>query len=159
QGGLFSSSAVRQAEQQINHIYNRFNKDVFVETFTGIPASRQAEYERNRETFFNTLLQERATEHRVNGVYVMVVKEGPPQGLRVQVGAGRNRRAQLFPRGDQDQIVRTTKADLHSGNFDRALRDSVSGIEVAFQRNATASHGFASAPSHRVSRSGSLLPL
>jgi hypothetical protein len=158
QAGLFSSSAVRQAEHEMDQIYRRFNKDVLVETFAGVPDARQAEYDRNREAFFSSFLQERANSNRVNGIYMMIVKEGPPHGVRVQVGAGRATRARLFQRGDQDEVVKTAKADLHGRDYDRALLDSVSSIEKAFQRNSTGSYGMSQVPARRISSSGSIMP-
>src|SRR5690348_8619327 len=83
QAGLFSATAVRQADQTINQIYARFHKDVLVETFATIPSASKSQYEQDREAFFNSFLQQRARDARVNGVYMLLMKEPPPHNLRI----------------------------------------------------------------------------
>jgi len=149
QAGLFSSAATQQAEKGINQIYNQFRKELLVEAFAGVPAGRVTDYERDRESFFTSFLQERAREARVDGVYLMILKEAPPHNFRIQVGAGRATRQQLFRQADQDQVVKAVKEGLRSGDYDRALRNAVAAVGDAFRRNASGS--LAAAPPTRHS--------
>ena len=146
QAGLFSSAAVRQAGQTINQIYGQFHKDILVETFAAVPIRLQNSVQQDRDAFFNSFLQQRARDARVDGVYMLLMKEPPPHNLRIQIGAGQATRRQLFPRADQDEAVRIAKNHLRSHDYDRALLDTVSAVGDAFRRNSGGVPAVGSAP-------------
>src|SRR5579871_4659228 len=64
--GMFSPSAVKQAEKTIQRIGSESHKDFMVETFPGIPENRKAEFERNRSQFFSEFLREHARSANVD---------------------------------------------------------------------------------------------
>ena len=86
--GLFSSAAIKQADETVRNIQREFRKDLLVETFAGVPENRKEDYNRNREDFFTSFVQERAREARLDGIYVLIMKEPPPHRLHIQVGVG-----------------------------------------------------------------------
>ena len=65
--GLFSTSALKQADETIRGIQREFHKDLLVETFAGVPENRKEDYNRGREEFFAGFVRERAQEARLDG--------------------------------------------------------------------------------------------
>src|SRR5437870_2134983 len=74
--GLFSKEAIRAANEEIAVIKNQYHKDVLIETVEkGIKGDNDA---------WSKWAQERATEFRVEGVYMVISKE--PKHIHVEVG-------------------------------------------------------------------------
>ncbi len=145
--GLFSASAVKQANEQIRAIRKEFRKDLVVETFSGVPEGKTAEYARNREAFFTSLVNERATAARVDGIYVLVMKELPPHRYRIQVGVGQATRQRMFPTADRDGLVRAIQDRFREDKFDEGLLAAVGHVERALRSNSRAGVNPAGRPS------------
>src|SRR6185436_5742106 len=100
--GLFSPAAVKQADETIRNIQRDFRKELLVETFASVPDSGKDEYARNREEFFANFVRERAQAARLDGIYVLVMKEPPPHRFRIQVGVGQATQQRAFRPGNRD---------------------------------------------------------
>ena len=109
-----------------------------VETFSGVPESRTNEYARNREEFFSTFLKERAQSARVDGIYLLVMKEAPPHRFRVQAGVGQATRQRAFTVSDRDELVRLVQSSFREDNYDEALRGGVAFVERRMRGNLSA---------------------
>jgi len=133
--GLFSPAAVRQADDAIRNIRREFQKDLLVETFAGVPEGRTADYTQNREQFFADFVRERAQASRVDGIYVLMMKEQPPHRLRIQVGIGQATRQRAFTPTDRDELVRRLQSDFRAEQYDDGLRKAVGFVDTRLRSN------------------------
>ena len=133
--GLFSAPAVKQADETIRNIQKNFRKELLVETFASVPESRTNDYARNREDFFASFVRERAQEARLDGIYVLVMKEPPPHRFRIQVGVGQATRERAFLPGDRDQLVALLQSNFRNDKYDEGLRSSVAFVERTLRNN------------------------
>lgn len=133
--GLFSSSTLQEANQAIERIQKDFHKDLLVETFPRVPEDRTAAYEQNREEFFSSFLRDRAMATRVDGIYVLVMKEPPPHRLRVQVGVGNVTRQRAFTLANREELVRKLQSAFRDDRFDDGLREGVAYVQRSLNEN------------------------
>jgi hypothetical protein len=89
EGKFFSPEAVKKANEEIRAIYQRFGKDLLIETFPAVPndqAEKVAAMSRDeRAKYFEHWARERAEAEVVRGVYILVCRK--PSHLQVQVSA------------------------------------------------------------------------
>ena len=128
--GLFSASAVKQADDSVRRIQRDFRKDLLVETFPGVPESRTQDYQQSREKFFSSFVVERAEAARIDGIYVLIMKEPPPHRYRIQVAVGQNTRQRAFTLADRDELVRVFQTSFRQDKYDDALRIGVAFVET-----------------------------
>lgn len=136
--GLFSPAALKQADETVRRIQKEFRKDLLVETFSGVPANRTADYTRNREEFFSNFVRERAQSSRIDGIYVLVLKEPPPHRYRIQVAVGQATRQRAFMASDREELVRLLQSHFREDRFDDGLRGGVAYVERALRNNLPA---------------------
>src|SRR5262245_16618303 len=127
--GIFSPGAIRQADETIRNIQRDFRKDLLIESFDGVPDGRNEDYTRNREEFFSNFVSERARLARVDGIYVMIMKEPPPHRFRIQVGVGQVTRQRAFTTADRDELVGLFQSKFRADQFDDGLRSGVAFVE------------------------------
>ena len=144
--GLFSASAIKQADETIRGIQREFRKDLLVETFAGVPENRKEDYARSRDEFFASFVRERAKEARLDGIYVLIMKELPPHRLHIQVGVGQATRQRAFQTGDRDQLVKLFQSNFREDKFDDGLRAGVAFVERTLRGNLS-NHGATGAKS------------
>ncbi|MEY2411378.1 MAG: hypothetical protein QOF48_4048 [Verrucomicrobiota bacterium] len=133
--GLFSPAAVKQADETIRAIQRDYHKDLLIETFPAVPEARTNDYARNREEFFSTFVTDRARAARLDGIYVLVMKEPPPHRFRIQVGVGQATRQRAFTTADRDELVRIVQASFRADKYDEALRNGVAYVERTLRNN------------------------
>ena len=133
--GIFSASAVKQADETIRKIQREFRKDLLVETFAGVPENRTADYTRNREEFFANFVSERAQSSRLDGIYVVVMKEPPPHRYRIQVGVGQATRQRAFVTSDRDDLVKLLQSSFREDKYDEGLRAGIAFVERTLRNN------------------------
>ncbi len=127
--GLFSAGAIKQADEAVRNIQREFRKDLLVETFAGVPENRKADYNRNREVFFTDFVRERAQEARLDGIYVLIMKEQPPHRMHIQVGVGQATRSRAFLAADRDQLVKLLQTNFRDEKYDDGLRAGIAFVE------------------------------
>ena len=133
--GIFSATAVKQADETIRNLQRDFRKELLVETFAGVPETRTNDYVRNREEFFTSFVRERAQAARLDGIYVLVMKEPPPHRYRIQVGVGQATRQRAFLPADRDQLVRLLQSSFREDKYDEGLRTAVAFVERTLRSN------------------------
>ena len=133
--GIFSAPAVKQADEAIRNLQRDFRKDLLVETFAGVPDGRTNDYARSREEFFTSFVRERAQAARLDGIYVLVMKEPPPHRYRIQVGVGQATLKRGFQTGDRDQLVRLLQSSFREDKYDEGLRTAVAFVERTLRGN------------------------
>jgi uncharacterized protein len=132
EGKFFSAEALDKANRKIKQIYQRFEKDVVIETFAAIPADLEKKYkEEEKAPFFNEWARKRAEELGVNGIYILVCKKPG----RVEVEVGNQTQKKAFTRNDRDSLVRKMLADFKEKKFDEGLLEGVELIESALRKN------------------------
>jgi uncharacterized protein len=100
-----------------------------------VPDGKSADYTRNREEFFTSLVNERAKSARVDGIYVLVMKEPPPHRFRIQVGVGQATRQRAFLSADRDGLVRVFQSSFRDDKFDEGLLAAVGFVERTLRSN------------------------
>src|SRR3954453_5044068 len=76
EGKFFSAEALDKANRKIKQIYQRFQKDVVIETFAAIPTDLEKKYkEEEKARFFNEWARKRAEELGVNGIYILICRK------------------------------------------------------------------------------------
>jgi uncharacterized protein len=133
EGKFFSAEALDKANRTIRQIYQRFEKDVVIETFPTIPADLEKKYkEEEKASFFNEWARKRAEELGVNGIYILICKKPG----RVEVEVGNQTQKKAFTRNDRDRLVQGILKDFKEKKFDEGLREGVEFIESAMRKNA-----------------------
>ena len=127
--GLFSPAAVQQADAAIQKIQRELRKELLIETFPGVPENKKADYSRNREEFFTSFVRERAQAARLDGIYVLMMKEAPPHKLRIQVAMGEATRQRAFLATDRDQLVRLLQTKFREEKYDEGLKEAVAMVD------------------------------
>ena len=133
--GIFSAPAVKQADEAIRNLQRDFRKELLVETFAAVPDSRTNDYARSREEFFTSFVRERAQAARLDGIYVLVMKEPPPHRYRIQVGVGQATIQRAFQARDRDELVRLLQSNFREDKFDEGLRSAVGFVERTLRSN------------------------
>lgn len=133
--GIFSAPAVKQADEAIRNLQRDFRKELLVETFAAVPDSRTNDYARSREEFFTSFVRERAQAARLDGIYVLVMKEPPPHRYRIQVGVGQATLKRAFQTGDRDQLVRLLQSNFREDKYDEGLSAAVAFVERTLRGN------------------------
>ena len=145
--GLFSPAAVQQADAAIQKLQKELGKELLIETFAGVPENRKADYRRSREEFFTSFVRERAQAARLNGIYVMVMKEEPPHRMRIQIGLGEATRQRAFLASDRDQLVRVLQASFRENKYDEGLTSAVAFVERTVRSHLSSTTAGSVAPS------------
>lgn len=128
--GLFSKSAVSEANQIDDRMMREYKHQVTVETFKEIPADRKANFdEKSKTSFFKEWATQRARDQHVEGVYVLICSN--PKHLQTEVG---NQTRRVFSEKNQDELSKILIKDLKN-NPDSALVNAVRFVDSTFASN------------------------
>ena len=131
--GFFSTRAKTEALKNIGEIGRRFNKDLVVETFSEIPHDIKQGVDLNNKTALSRLYEQwaekQAKQQRVNGIYILLLKE--PAHLHVLVGNDTQRNA--FTLKDRDALVTLMLAKLRNKQNDSALLEGVTYVNATMR--------------------------
>jgi hypothetical protein len=130
--GIFSQTAVDDANRDMQKMKQAHNKEFVVETFAPIPDDQRQAYEQNKETFFRTWMASRARELKVNGVYVLICMD--PRHLEAGVGKYTREHGD-FTQSDLDNLTAQMRTSLRNKEYDKALGDAVDTVERAYSAN------------------------
>lgn len=146
EGGFFSADAVRQANGVIVDIQRDFKHDLLIETFKTVPADKIEEFKKldraGQAKFYDDWAKQRARTAKVNGVYVLIVKE--PGHLQAEVG--NETREKVFTIENRNKLAETmikkfreakeAKDDADKQKFyDQALLDGVRYVHSTMKSN------------------------
>jgi uncharacterized membrane protein YgcG len=133
---FFSPEAVAKADKEIREIARKYDRDLLIETFSGVPGGQTERVKAlsapEREKFFANWAADRAEEAVVNGVYILVCKE--PAHLQVVVT---EKAAGVFNREAKGQLTRTLLKDFREKHFNEGLQAAVAFVR---DRLAGANH-------------------
>jgi len=132
-GAFFSAQAKSEALRNIGEIEQRYRKDLVIETFSSIPQDLQPGVDVQDKAAMSRLYEEwamkQARQQRVNGIYILLVKE--PSHLQVLVGNDTQRNA--FTLRDRDALLPLMLTKLRSKQNDDALLEGVSFVDATLR--------------------------
>jgi uncharacterized protein len=130
--GMFSSSAIGQADQLTRQIKQKYGKEMLVEVFAEIPAELRSQYSPDRkDQFFAEWMTRRAQELKVNGVYALICRN--PSHLQVDAGADTKKRA--FTAQNIEQLKNILVTQFRSKQFDEGLLEGVNYVDRTMAAN------------------------
>jgi uncharacterized protein len=130
--GMFSSSAIQQADQATRQIKQKYGKEMLVEVFPEIPAELRSQYSPDRkDQFFAEWMKRRAQELKVNGVYVLICRN--PSHLQVDAGADTKQRA--FTAQNIEQLKNILVTRFRNKQYDEGLLEAVNYVDRTLAAN------------------------
>lgn len=128
--GMFSSSALTEANQQLEEVKRKSGKELVIETIEEVG---QADA--------NALAIEKAKARKVNGVYVLISKKD--RKLKIEIG---NKTKQVFGDFERDTLRSKITEEFKAKNFDGGLSSSVdyfaSVMDAAVANKKTSNHNY-----------------
>jgi len=135
-GGFFSESAKAEASRSIANLEQKLHKEVFVQTFPGLPADVQRGVDLQDKAATARAIGQWALKEfkssEVNGVYILLVKS--PAHLEVEVGTDTQKQA--FTLRDRGTLVNLMLADLRAKQYDEALVNGVNFVAQTMRADA-----------------------
>lgn len=132
-GAFFSEFAKVNATGTINDVASRLHKDIAVQTFATVPEDMKASVltadKATANRGFSQWAEQLARSKKVNGVFIMLVKQ--PAHLQVVVGTDTQRQA--FTLADRATLVQRMLGQLRQHKNDDALIDAVNFISTTMQ--------------------------
>ena len=133
--GTFSQQAVQQANQTIDEIKQKYNKDVLVEVVPSVPEAR-GRSESQLGQFFTQAVNSRAQQQKLDGVYIFISRD--PNWVQVWSGAQTEKG---FTSKDRDQLRTAMLNQFRNRNFDQGLLDATNYIRQSYFANVGARSG------------------
>jgi uncharacterized membrane protein YgcG len=132
-GKFFSKEGIEKANKKIREIYEKYKKDVIVETVPALtPEQEKLIKEEGATKFYGKLASDRAKALGLNGVLIFLSKK--THYLQIHMDPLTQKKA--FTAKDRtalrDKILTQFKAD----EFDSGLLDGLKSIEAAFEANS-----------------------
>jgi uncharacterized protein len=132
---FFSPGAISEAQQIIDRIEQRHQKDVLIETFPTIPDDQKPKYEQlGKASFFSQWATSRARSQGVNGIYILITKD--PAHLEMAVGNKTQQRD--FTIADRNAVRDQLLAAFKEKKYDEGLISAVQEISRRMDANAPA---------------------
>ncbi|MBY0230688.1 MAG: TPM domain-containing protein [Gemmataceae bacterium] len=129
-GKFFKPDALERANRKIKEIYEKYRKDVVVETLSSLTTDQEkAVKDDGKEKFFNKLAQDRVKTLGVNGIIVIVSKN--PRYLRVDMDAGTRKGG--FTNSERDKLFDRIASQFKEGDFDAGLLAGLEYVESALK--------------------------
>jgi hypothetical protein len=132
-GKFFKPDALEKANKKIKDIYEKYHKDVVVETLAPLTADQEKKLKEEGKTkFFGSLALNRAKELGVHGIYIVFSKS--PTGLHVHMDPATQKQA--FTARDRKVLIDKIIARFKEKEFDAGLLDGLEVIESALKANS-----------------------
>ncbi len=153
-GAFFSEFAKVNATGTINNVATRLHKDITVQTFAAVPEDMKSTVlladkdATNRG--FSQWAEQLARSKKVNGVFIMLVKQ--PAHLQVVVGTDTQRQA--FTLADRATLVQRMLGELKQKKNDDALIDAVNFISTTMSAHRSSGAAPITSRAHATQQSG-----
>ncbi len=135
EGGFFSPAAVRKAQDEIRDIQRQHQKDLLIDTFKTVPASKLTQFQSlsgtAQDRFFTEWSQQRYRTARVDGIAVLICRS--PAKIRVTVGEQNLKKA--FTPADRDRLVELLLTRFKAREYDQGLLESVRHVQARLNAN------------------------
>src|SRR5437870_9515514 len=109
-GKLFKAETVKEADAILLKIQEKYKKDVVVETFDKIPDEVLQRYKyapdlESRKAFFHRWVADKASEAKVNGVYLLICKDqNHKNSTWIEEEVGEESRQKAFTESDRKEL-------------------------------------------------------
>jgi uncharacterized membrane protein YgcG len=131
-GKFFKAAVVEKANQKIREIYEKYKKDVVIETLANLSAEQiKAAKDEGTKKFFDKYAFERAKALGLNGIYVVICKE--PRYARVHMDPGTQKSA--FTAANRDEAFQKLVSKFKEEEFDAGLQAMIEYIEATLKKN------------------------
>jgi uncharacterized membrane protein YgcG len=132
-GKFFSKEALEKANKKIREIYEKYKKDVVVETLASLtPEQEKKLKDEDKNKFFARLARDRSVELGLNGVYIVFSKKPP----HYQIHMDPQTQKTVFKVSDRKAVAGKIVAQFREENFDQGLLDGLDAIEAALKANS-----------------------
>jgi uncharacterized membrane protein YgcG len=133
-GKFFSKEGVEKANKKIRDIYEKYKKDVVIETLPNLSTEQEKKLnEDGKGKFFARMARERSVALGLNGVYIAIVKK--PTHLQVHMDPDTQKK--LFTAANRKTLIDKIVAQFKEDAFDQGLLDGLDAIEKALKANST----------------------
>jgi uncharacterized membrane protein YgcG len=131
-GKFFKPETLEKGNKKIREIYEKYKKDVVIETIPSLTADQEAKMkEEGREKFFAKLALDRARALGVNGIYIILCKK--PTHLQVHMDPGTQKRA--FTTANRRTLIEKMISMFKEEKFDEGLLAGLEVIDSALKAN------------------------
>jgi uncharacterized membrane protein YgcG len=131
-GKFFKPETLEKANKKIREIYEKYRKDVIVETLPSLTADQEKKMkDEGRQKFFAKFALDRSKELGLNGVYIVFSKN--PQHYQIHMDPGTQKKA--FTASDRAKLAETIVKRFKEGNFDAGLLDGLDVLEAGLKAN------------------------
>jgi uncharacterized membrane protein YgcG len=132
-GKFFTKEGVEKANKKIRDIYEKYRKDVVIETITSLSEEQEKKFKEEGEAkFFPRLALQRIHDLGVNGVYVLISKK--PR--RVQIEMDTPTRKSAFTNADRSKALKRFIDYFKKEEFDAGLLAALDTIEASLKANS-----------------------
>jgi len=130
--GMFSSSALQQADQATRQFKQKYGKEMLVEVFAEIPSDLRPQYSADRkDQFFANWIKRRFGDLKIDGIYVLIVRNP----AHLQVDAGGKTRERAFTQQNIDQLTNILAPHFRNKQYDDGLMDAVNFVDRTLAAN------------------------
>lgn len=133
EGKFFSKEATEKANRKIREIYEKYKRDVVVETFASLTPEQEKRHKEEADKFFAKMASDRGKEIGLHGVYILLYRK--PRFLLVHMDPETQKT--VFPVKARNATFGKIVARFKEGEFDAGLIDGLSEIESTFQTQPT----------------------
>jgi hypothetical protein len=131
-GKFFKPEALEKANKKIREIYEKYKKDVVVETLGTLTADQEKKLkDEGKQKFFARLAFERSKELGLNGIYIVFAKN--PQHYQIHMDPDTQKKE--FTVADRKKLGEAIVKQFKEGNFDGGLLDGLDVIAAALKDN------------------------
>jgi hypothetical protein len=129
-GKFFAKETLEKANKKIRELYQKYKKDVVIETFESLPEEQQKKFDglkddAAKDRFFVELAQKRSQELGVNGLYIVIYKK--PRRFETYVDADSGK---VFTEAKRKALFNKFAASVKAKNMDDALLAVLEEVET-----------------------------
>jgi hypothetical protein len=131
-GKFFKPETLEKANKKIREIYEKYKKDVVVETLPALTADQEKKFkDEGKNKFFARLAFDRVKELGINGVYIVFSKQ--PQHFQYLPDTATMKKE--FSKAEGKKLSETIIKHFKEGKFDEGLLAGLDTIEQALKDN------------------------
>ena len=132
-GKFFSKEGIEKANKKIREIYEKYKKDVVVETVPALTADQEKKLKEEGATkFYGKLANDRAKELGLNGIYIYLSKK--THYLQIYMDPATQKKA--FTASNRTTLRDKILTQFKEDEFDGGLLDGLKEIESILEVNS-----------------------
>jgi uncharacterized membrane protein YgcG len=132
-GKFFTKEGLDRANKKIRDIYEKYKKDVVVETMTSLTAEQAKKMdEEGKGKYFAKLARERSVAMGLNGIYILFIKK--PQHYQIHMDPETQKKT--FTASNRKTLSEKIVAQFREDQFDQGLLDGLDAIAAALKANS-----------------------